>query len=144
LGVPLLFTEEFEVVIMIGRLPIEEMHGSDRVPDLSGLRASLVGWKRQPINESEMALFSECSLQCARKVLDTADIVREAMYRQLRNQSRMQNAKPPFRQSFLAASMFSRASAASFAASDLLAALDALPQARQGVSSSLGHNFDGW
>ena len=29
-----------------------------------------------------MALFSECSLQCARKVLDTARIVREAMYRQ--------------------------------------------------------------
>jgi len=30
-----------------------------------------------------MALFSECSLKCARKVLDTADIVREAIYRQL-------------------------------------------------------------
>jgi hypothetical protein len=29
-----------------------------------------------------MALFSECSLKCARKVLDTADIVREAMLRQ--------------------------------------------------------------
>jgi hypothetical protein len=29
-----------------------------------------------------MALFSECSLNCARKVLDTADIVREAMLRQ--------------------------------------------------------------
>jgi len=26
-----------------------------------------------------MALFSECSLKCARKVLDTADIVREAI-----------------------------------------------------------------
>ena len=30
-----------------------------------------------------MALFQECSLKCARKVLDTADIVREAMFRQL-------------------------------------------------------------
>jgi hypothetical protein len=30
-----------------------------------------------------MALFSECSPKCARKVLDTADIVREAIYRQL-------------------------------------------------------------
>jgi len=30
-----------------------------------------------------MALFSECSLKCARKVLDTADIVREAIYHQL-------------------------------------------------------------
>jgi uncharacterized metal-binding protein len=29
-----------------------------------------------------MALFSECTLPCARKVLDTADIVREAMLRQ--------------------------------------------------------------
>jgi hypothetical protein len=29
-----------------------------------------------------MALFSECSLQCARKVLDIADIVRDAMFRQ--------------------------------------------------------------
>jgi hypothetical protein len=30
-----------------------------------------------------MALFFECMLQCARKLLDTADIVREAMLRQL-------------------------------------------------------------
>ena len=29
-----------------------------------------------------MALFSECSLQCARKVLDIADIVRDAILRQ--------------------------------------------------------------
>src|SRR5882762_1837845 len=46
------------------------------------LQASL-GWKRQTINESEMALFSECMLKCARKLLDTADIVREAIYHQL-------------------------------------------------------------
>jgi uncharacterized metal-binding protein len=31
-----------------------------------------------------MALFYECMLKCARKVLDTAGIVREAMLRQLR------------------------------------------------------------
>ena len=30
-----------------------------------------------------MALFSECMLKCARKLLDTADIVRDAMLRQL-------------------------------------------------------------
>ncbi len=30
-----------------------------------------------------MALFSECSLKCARKKLDTADIVRDAIYQQL-------------------------------------------------------------
>jgi hypothetical protein len=29
-----------------------------------------------------MALFSECMQWCARKVLDTADIVRDAMLRQ--------------------------------------------------------------
>jgi hypothetical protein len=30
-----------------------------------------------------MALFFECMQQCARKVLDTADIVRDAMLRRL-------------------------------------------------------------
>ena len=30
-----------------------------------------------------MALFSECSLKCVRKLLDTADIVRDAIFRQL-------------------------------------------------------------
>jgi hypothetical protein len=34
LGVPLVFTGEFEVVIMIAVSATEEMHGSDRVPDL--------------------------------------------------------------------------------------------------------------
>ena len=43
------------------------------------------GWKGNTFNESEMALFSECMLQCARKVLDTADIVREACFRKLTN-----------------------------------------------------------
>src|SRR5580692_10384824 len=41
------------------------------------------GWKSNTFNESEMALFSECMQSCARKVLDTADIVREACYRKL-------------------------------------------------------------
>jgi len=36
-GVLLLFTEEFELVIMIG-VAIEEMHGSDRLADLEGLQ----------------------------------------------------------------------------------------------------------
>jgi hypothetical protein len=30
-----------------------------------------------------MALFNECTQSCARIVLDTPDIVREAIYRQL-------------------------------------------------------------
>jgi len=41
------------------------------------------GWKGNTIHESEMALFSECMLQCAQKVLATANIVTEAMLRQL-------------------------------------------------------------
>jgi hypothetical protein len=59
----------------------EEMHGSDRVPDLRRLRCE--PWlDRQFFNESEMALFSECTVNYALKVLDAADIVREAMFRQ--------------------------------------------------------------
>ena len=43
-----------------------------------------------------MALFSECSLKCARKKLDTADIVREAIYRQLREPRGDTSHKPVF------------------------------------------------
>ena len=39
--------------------------------------------KQEVPNESEMALFHECTPQCAQKELDTADIVREAMFQQL-------------------------------------------------------------
>jgi hypothetical protein len=55
-------------------------------------RTEFLTWKtitREPtvgkgntIYESEMALFFECMLSCARKVLDTADIVRDAILRQ--------------------------------------------------------------
>ena len=38
-----------------------------------------------PIHESEMALFSERMQGCARKVLDTADIVREPILSQKRD-----------------------------------------------------------
>ena len=56
--------------------------GSDRVPDLNiDYERALVG--TAIFIESEMALFYECMLKCARKLLDTADIVREAMFRQL-------------------------------------------------------------
>jgi len=49
-----------------------------------GLRASLGWWsKSNSFNQSEMALFNECMLKCARKLLDTADIVRDACLRQL-------------------------------------------------------------
>jgi hypothetical protein len=66
LGSPLLFREEFEVVIMIEVLT-EEMHGSDRDSDLNGLRASL-GWYGTYFYESEMALISEWMEQCGKKV----------------------------------------------------------------------------
>ena len=60
------------------------MHGSDRVPDLNFDYERALGWqsKNNNFNESEMALFSECTRKCARKLLDTADIVREAMLQQ--------------------------------------------------------------
>jgi len=41
------------------------------------------GWRSKTINESEMALFHERMPQCAQKELDTAEIVREAIYQQL-------------------------------------------------------------
>jgi hypothetical protein len=73
-----LLSGEFEVVIMI-EVAIEEMHGSDRVsePEIDYERAWVGG--AQFINESEMALFPECKESCAQKVVDTADIVRDAM-----------------------------------------------------------------
>jgi hypothetical protein len=42
-----------------------------------------LGWQRQTIHESEMALLFERTQKCCRKQLDTADIVREAIFRQL-------------------------------------------------------------
>jgi len=53
--------------------------GRTEFPDLKRLRASL-GWYGTYFYESEMALFSECMQYCARKVLDTADIVRDALF----------------------------------------------------------------
>jgi hypothetical protein len=46
---------------------------------------------RHIFNESEMARSSECTDSYAQKVLDTADIVREAMFQQLSFQG---TAKP--------------------------------------------------
>ena len=39
---------------------IEEMHGSDRVPDLENDYERAYGWKGNIFNESEMALCFEC------------------------------------------------------------------------------------
>ena len=47
-------------------------------------------------HESEMALFSECTPECARIVLDTADIVREAMLRQLNHHAGLETLNVRF------------------------------------------------
>jgi hypothetical protein len=39
--------------------------------------------KSKSFNESEMARSSECTEQYAQKVIDSADIVRDAIFRQL-------------------------------------------------------------
>jgi hypothetical protein len=41
-----------------------------------------LGLERHFFSESEMALFFECTPKCAPKLLDTADIVRDACLRQ--------------------------------------------------------------
>ena len=80
MGIPLPFTGEFEVVIMIA-VWIEEMHGSDCVPDLNAdCERALVGSALVPL-ERNGALI-ECMLKCALILIDNADIVREAMLRQ--------------------------------------------------------------
>ena len=56
----------------------EEMHGSDRVPDLNtDCEQALVGHGTFS-TRAKWRLFYECMQQYARKVLDTADIVRDA------------------------------------------------------------------
>lgn len=55
---------------------IEEVAGSDRSPDPHDSQRAQVG-KAQPFYESEMALFYECIQKCVRKLLDTADIVKD-------------------------------------------------------------------
>jgi hypothetical protein len=57
--------------------------GRTEIPDLKLITSEpWLVW--QIFNESEMARSSECQDYYARKVLDTADIVRDAMLRQLR------------------------------------------------------------
>jgi hypothetical protein len=66
LGILLLFTEEFELVIMI-EVVIEEMHGSDRNswPETITSEPWLV-WQLIP-TRAKWRSFSESMLQCARK-----------------------------------------------------------------------------
>ena len=55
---------------------------TDRVPDLKRLRSEPAVGKSKTINESEMALFHECTRQCGQKELDTADLVGDAILQQ--------------------------------------------------------------
>jgi len=50
------------------------------------------GWYGH-FNKSEMALFSECTDSCAQKLLHTADIVRDAIYRQLTSSCVLQSPR---------------------------------------------------
>ena len=78
MGVLLLFTEEFELVIMIEWRPKRCM-GRTEFPDLRGLRRE--PWLDRPFFSlrAKCRSSSECRASCSQKVLDTADIVREAM-----------------------------------------------------------------
>jgi hypothetical protein len=56
--------------------------GRTESPNLKKDYERACGWYGH-FNKSEMALLSECTDRYAQKLLDTADIVREAIYRQL-------------------------------------------------------------
>jgi hypothetical protein len=57
--------------------------GRTEIPNLKNDYERAFGWYGH-FNKSEMALFSECMNKYAQNMLDTADIVREAILRQLR------------------------------------------------------------
>jgi len=59
--------------------------GRTENPNLKNDYERAFGWYGH-FNKSEMALFSECTDRYAQKTLDTADIVREAIYQQLPSQ----------------------------------------------------------
>jgi hypothetical protein len=53
--------------------------GRTEIPNLKTDYERAFGWYGH-FNKSEMALFSECTDRYAQKLLDTADIVREAIF----------------------------------------------------------------
>jgi hypothetical protein len=55
--------------------------GRAESPNLKNDYERAFGWYGN-LNKSEMALFSECTHTYAQKALDTADIVRDAMFLQ--------------------------------------------------------------
>jgi len=74
LGIPLPKTGEFEQVIMIAVGDRRVGWGRTEFLTRTIQKRAQVG-NAQAIYQSEMALFHECIQKCARKLLDTVDIV---------------------------------------------------------------------
>ena len=55
--------------------------GRTEIPNLKNDYERAFGWYGH-FNKSEMALFSECTDRYAQNLLDTADIVRDAIFRE--------------------------------------------------------------
>ena len=72
--------EEFEVVIMIAVADRRDAWVGPNAEPENDYERAWVG--NGNLNKSEMALLSECTHGYASKMLDTADIVREAIFRQ--------------------------------------------------------------
>jgi hypothetical protein len=66
--------------------------GRTECPNLKWITSELRVGCTQLICESEIALFPECMQSCAQKVVDTAGIVREAIFRQLATERTPQTA----------------------------------------------------
>ena len=60
----------------------EELHGSDRVPDLRRLQTSL-GWNGTSSTRAKWRSSSSARRSVLEQLLDTADIVRDAIFQQL-------------------------------------------------------------
>ena len=80
MGVPLLFTEESEVVIMIGCCRSKRCMGRIETSDLKMVTSEPNGWKSKTCNESEMAIFCECMERCGEKKGLTAPALLEKRY----------------------------------------------------------------
>src|SRR6185437_2104286 len=59
------------------------MDGSDRVSGPLWITSEPLVGTATSSSRAKMALFPECRLTCAQNMLDSADIVREGIYRQL-------------------------------------------------------------
>jgi hypothetical protein len=57
--------------------------GRIETSDLKRITSEPYGWKSKTFNESEMAVFSECMEKYAKKGIDSAGVVREAMFQKL-------------------------------------------------------------